>query len=132
MAWERILLHASYSTLASPPAAYPVSALLSRLAKRLGYSSSLLMLHLYSLYFGYGSLSPFVPLLGVTSLFHLPALLLCSAEHSLSLVQQRGMTFHLSFAYLLVFTRLPSTPYGRLFSMIRPGLGVPMSRVLEE
>ena len=64
---------------------------------------------------------PSVPLLGVTSWFHLPALLLCSAKHSLLLVQQRGMTCHLSFAYLLVFTRLPSMPYWTLFSMIRPG-----------
>ena len=60
------------------------------------------------------------------------ALLLCSAEHSLLLVQQRGMSCHLSFACLLVFTRLPSTPYWRLFSMIRPGLGAPLSRALEE
>src|SRR5688572_19028767 len=54
---------------------------------------------------------PSVTLLGVTFRFHLPPLLLCSAEHSLSLVQQHGMTCHLSFAFLLVFTRHPFTPY---------------------
>ena len=75
---------------------------------------------------------PSVPLLGVTSWFHMPALLLCSTEHSLLLVQQRGMSCHLSFGYLLAFTRLPSTPIWRLFCMIRPGLGAPLSRALEE
>jgi len=51
---------------------------------------------------------PSVPLLGVTFWSLLPALLLSSAEHSLSLVQQRGMTYHPSFAYPLVLILLPS------------------------
>src|ERR1043165_9124401 len=71
------------------------------------YAPSLLSLRLLRV------AQPSVPLLGVTFWFHLLALLLCSAEHSLLLVQQRGLTCqcHLSFAYLLMFTRLPFTPY---------------------
>ena len=65
---------------------------------------------IFTLFFSLRVAQPSVPLLGVTSSFHMPALLLCSAEHSLLLVQQRGMSCHLSFGYLLAFTRLPSTP----------------------